>query len=83
MGNCWFFKYSPRSKAQPVSEPHTIKIAEQNSENSIINPETLHIDLILENQIPANLFSSSKKKDTEISIDSPLRSPVVNKYLKE
>jgi hypothetical protein len=84
MGNCWFFNYSPHSKGQIVSEPTTIKIGQNNSEeHSIINPQNLHIDLILENELPANLLSGSKKEGTEVSLDSPHKSPTIAVKLKK
>lgn len=78
MGNCWFLKYSSNQKMDSVSEPSLIKIQHSGSEGSIINPQNLHIDLILEHKIPANILSNSQKKDTEISIDSPIKSPTVS-----
>lgn len=79
MGSCpSFFKYSPHSQSQSVSEPSLIKLPDRFSEGSIINPQNLHIDIIVENELlPANLLGGSRKKDTEISLDSPTKSPKV------
>lgn len=77
MGNCFFFKYSAYSKGQPVSDPSTIKMVQEMSEHSIINPQNLHIDLIIENELPSNLLQGNKKEGTEVSVDSPVKSPTV------
>ena len=77
MGNCFFFKYSTHSKGQPVSDPSTIKMVQEMSEHSIINPQNLHIDLIIENELPSNLLQGNKKEGTEVSVDSPVKSPTV------
>lgn len=78
MGNCFFFKYSPRSKSQPVSEPANIQIPERVSEGSIINPHSMHIDLIIEGELPLNLLSNGRNNSgTEISVDSPHKTPKV------
>ena len=77
MGNCFFFKYASHSKGQPVSDPSTIKMVQEMSEHSIINPQNLHIDLIIENELPSNLLQGNRKEGTEVSVDSPVKSPTV------
>lgn len=78
MGSCpSFFKFSIHTPAHTVSEPSSIKIVDQLSENSIINPNNLQIDLIMEHDLNPNILAGNRKKDTELSIDSPIKSPKV------